>query len=76
MQQRKAQSEKAAATDLVHTASGWPNVADRRPRASGFEFGTEPSSPGNKDHIPDSTFERVYHKIDQAFDEAIELLAT
>jgi len=29
----------------------------------------------NKDQMPDSTFERAYHKIDQAFDEAIELLA-
>jgi hypothetical protein len=29
----------------------------------------------NKDHMPNSTFERAYHKIDQAFDEAIELLA-
>jgi hypothetical protein len=25
--------------------------------------------------MPNSTFERAYHKIDQAFDEAIELLA-
>src|ERR1039457_472432 len=29
----------------------------------------------NKNHMPDSGFERAYHKIDQAFDEAIELLA-
>ena len=29
----------------------------------------------NKNHMPDSSFERAYHKIDQAFDEAIELLA-
>jgi hypothetical protein len=29
----------------------------------------------NKNHMPDSSFERVYHKIDPAFDEAIELLA-
>ena len=29
----------------------------------------------NKDHMPNSAFERAYHKIDQAFDEAIELLA-
>jgi hypothetical protein len=29
----------------------------------------------NKDHMPNSIFERAYHKIDQAFDEAIELLA-
>jgi hypothetical protein len=29
----------------------------------------------NKDHMPNSTFERAYHKIDQAFDEAIQLLA-
>ena len=26
-------------------------------------------------HMPDSAFERVYHKIDRAFDEAISLLA-
>jgi len=37
-------------------------------------FGTLRHRP-NKDHMPDSTFERVYHKIDQAFDEAIQLLA-
>jgi len=37
-------------------------------------FGTLHHRP-NKDHMPDSTFERAYHKIDQAFDEAIHLLA-
>jgi hypothetical protein len=37
-------------------------------------FGTLRHRP-NKDHMPNSTFERAYHKIDQAFDEAIELLA-
>jgi len=37
-------------------------------------FGTLHHRP-NKDHMPNSTFERAYHKIDQAFDEAIELLA-
>jgi hypothetical protein len=37
-------------------------------------FGTLRHRP-NKDHMPDSTFERAYHKIDQAFDEAIQLLA-
>ena len=37
-------------------------------------FGTLRHRP-NKDHMPDSTLERVYHKIDQAFDEAIQLLA-
>ena len=37
-------------------------------------FGTLRHRP-NKDHMPDSNFERAYHKIDQAFDEAIELLA-
>ncbi len=37
-------------------------------------FGTLRHRP-NKDHMPDSAFERAYHKIDEAFDEAIELLA-
>jgi hypothetical protein len=37
-------------------------------------FGTLRHRP-NKDLMPDSIFERAYHKIDQAFDEAIELLA-
>lgn len=37
-------------------------------------FGTLRHRP-NKDYMPNSTFERAYHKIDQAFDEAIELLA-
>jgi len=37
-------------------------------------FGTLRHRP-NKDQMPNSTFERAYHKIDQAFDEAIELLA-
>lgn len=37
-------------------------------------FGTLRHRP-NKDHMPNSSFERAYHKIDQAFDEAIELLA-
>jgi len=37
-------------------------------------FGTLRHRP-NKDHMPDSTFERVYHKLDQAFDAAIQLLA-
>ena len=37
-------------------------------------FGTLRHRP-NKDHMPNSAFERAYHKIDQAFDEAIDLLA-
>jgi len=37
-------------------------------------FGTLRHRP-NKDYMPNSAFERAYHKIDQAFDEAIELLA-
>ncbi len=37
-------------------------------------FGTLRHRP-NKDHMPDSNFERAYHKIDQAFEEAIDLLA-
>jgi hypothetical protein len=37
-------------------------------------FGTLRHCPDPK-HQPDSDFERVYHKIDAAFDEAIRLLA-
>ena len=37
-------------------------------------FGTLRHRP-NKDHLPNSSFERAYHKIDQAFDEAFERLA-
>jgi hypothetical protein len=37
-------------------------------------FGTLHHRP-NKDHMPDSTFACAYHKNDQAFDEAIHLLA-